>query len=392
MDSVFGWISSELLYLLVGLGLGLGVALGVYRFSRRQLPPAQPSEKKQVEGQGAPKGLPSGVQAPGEISPKAGPTQATPPTAPTSVEPAEKSGFFQRLVAGLSRTQGQLVERLDSALRGRKEIDETLYEELESILLGADVGVKTTHRLLEQLKNRATREDLKNPAALRGYLQDEIRAILKQGHAEIRVDDHKPMVILIIGVNGVGKTTTIGKLASLYSKAGKKVIMAAGDTFRAAAIEQLEIWADRAGAEIVKNKEGSDPSAVIFDAITAAKSRGADVVIADTAGRLHTKANLMEELKKVARVANKALPGAPHETLLVLDSTMGQNAFNQARIFHEGCTLTGLVLTKLDGTAKGGVIIGICDELRLPVKFIGVGEKVDDLQPFDPDQFVSALF
>lgn len=316
----------------------------------------------------------------------AGVADAVPPP------PTEKDGFFKRLVAGLSRTQGQLVERLDGALRGRKEIDAALYEELELILLQADVGAKTTTRLLEVLKQRASREDLKNPTQLRTYLQEEIRQILKVGQANLQLTGQSPDVILIVGVNGVGKTTTIGKVASRLTRDGKKVILAAGDTFRAAAIEQLEIWGERAGCEVVKNKEGSDPSAVIFDAITAAKARQVDVVLADTAGRLHTKSNLMDELKKVTRVAGKALPGAPHEVLLVLDSTMGQNAFNQARIFHEGCQLTGLILTKLDGTAKGGVIIGICDELKLPVKFIGVGEKVDDLQPFDPDQFVAALF
>lgn len=371
-------ILAALAFLLLGVGLGVFLATR----NRSQLGGRTPEQLPPVV---SPQALPPGEEAQVDVSVQAV-EQVLAPVA------TEKDGFFKRLVAGLARTQGQLVERLDSALRGRKEIDDSLYEDLEQILLGADVGINTTQRLLENIKQRASREDLKNPAALRGYLQDEIRLILKQGDPQIRVDSASPFVILIIGVNGVGKTTTIGKLASLYGKAGHKVILAAGDTFRAAAIEQLEVWAERAGAELVRNKEGSDPSAVIFDAITAAKARGANLVIADTAGRLHTKSNLMEELKKVTRVAGKALAGAPHETLLVLDSTMGQNAFNQARTFHAGCHLSGLILTKLDGTAKGGVIIGICDELKLPVKYIGVGEKVDDLQPFDPDQFVAALF
>lgn len=374
----------DTLQIVVGLAmLLLGVGLGVFLARRRPLPPGQEPTSLPTTTV-SPQALPPGEEAQTDVSVAAAERVVAPPP--------ESDGFFKRLVAGLSRTQGQLVEKLDSALRGRKEIDEGLYEELELILLGADVGVKTTQRLLENIKRRASREELKNPSVLRDYLREEILAILKQGDVRIRVESADPFVILIIGVNGVGKTTTIGKLASRYGREGRKVILAAGDTFRAAAIEQLEIWADRAKADLVRNKEGSDPSAVIFDAITAAKARGANLVIADTAGRLHTKSNLMDELKKVTRVAAKAHAGAPHETLLVLDSTMGQNAFNQARIFHEGCQLSGLILTKLDGTAKGGVIIGICDELKLPVKYIGVGEKVDDLQPFDPEQFVKALF
>lgn len=378
--SVTELILIAVILLTVGGGLGVLVA----RRGTKALPPggaeAPPSLTRGPDVQQ----LPPGPEAQSDASIAAAEKVILPPS--------EKEGFFKRLVAGLSRTQGQLVERLDGALRGRKEIDAALYEELELILLQADVGAKTTTRLLEVLKQRASREELKNPAVLRTYLQEEIRQILRAGNPNLNLTGQGPDVVLIVGVNGVGKTTTIGKVASRLTRDGKKVILAAGDTFRAAAIEQLEIWGERAGCEVVKNKEGSDPSAVVFDAITAAKARGVDVVLADTAGRLHTKSNLMDELKKVTRVAGKALPGAPHEVLLVLDSTMGQNAFNQARIFHEGCQLTGLILTKLDGTAKGGVIIGICDELKLPVKFIGVGEKVDDLQPFDPDQFVAALF
>jgi fused signal recognition particle receptor len=370
----------------------LALVFGIYAATRRRLPP--PEEKappKELEAPPPrlelPPGAPERAEVPAGVKPPAPEVGAPPPEVRAPPE-----GFFRRLVSGLSKTQSQLVERLDSVLRGRKEIDEGLYEELETVLLTADVGVKTATKLLEGLRQRASRGELKDPQALRKYLQDDIRAILKQGDPHLRQVDSPPLVILIIGVNGAGKTTTIGKLASRFTREGKQVILAAGDTFRAAAIEQLEVWGERSGATVVRNKEGSDPSAVIFDAVQAAKARGVDVVIADTAGRLHTKANLMEELKKVTRVTAKALPGAPHEVLLVLDATMGQNALSQARIFHEGCNLTGLILTKLDGTAKGGVIIGICDELNLPVKFIGIGEKVDDLQPFDPDQFVSALF
>ncbi len=307
-------------------------------------------------------------------------------------EPPPSDGLFKRLVTGLSKTQGQLVKRLDHVFRGRGEIDDALYEELETVLLTADVGIRATQRLLDAIKRRAERDELSNPEALRSLLQDEIRRVLSRGDSSLAEVEGEPTVILVVGVNGAGKTTTIGKLASRYREQGRRVLLGAGDTFRAAAIEQLEVWADRAKAEIVKNKEGSDPSAVIFDAIKAGQARGVDVVIADTAGRLHTKSDLMDELKKVTRVAGKAQPGAPHEVLLVLDATMGQNALAQARVFHEGCSLTGLILTKLDGTARGGVIIAICDELQLPVKFIGIGEKVEDLRPFDPDDFVRALF
>ena len=375
--------------LLVGFMGGGGIGFLLYR---RALKRAEETRALPAPRAGA--ALTPKVSTPGEerevdVSTAAARDVISPPP---DAAAEEKKGFFGRLVAGLSRTQSQLVERFDAALKGRKEIDQGLYDDLEGVLLSADVGIKTTQGLLERIKSRASRDQLKEPSALRGLLQEEMLAVLRQGDPHIRVEQTSPFVILIIGVNGVGKTTTIGKLASRYTRAGKKVVLAAGDTFRAAATEQLEIWAERSGAEIVKAKEGADPSAVVFDAITAARARGADVVIADTAGRLHTKTNLMEELKKVTRVAGKALPGAPHETLLVLDSTMGQNALSQARIFHEGCSLTGLILTKLDGTAKGGVAIGIVDELKLPVKYIGVGEKVDDFQPFDPEQFVKALF
>jgi fused signal recognition particle receptor len=372
----------DTLQIVVGVVLLLVVGLGVFLATRRRLPPGgvEPTKLPETE---APKALSPGVTP---VSAEAA-AVAEAPAAPTD------GGFFKRLVSGLARTQSQLVERFDAVIRGRKVIDESLYEELESILLTADVGIKTTQKLLEAIRQRASRDQLQDPQVLRTILREEILALLKPcASPEEPTFPNKPHMILIVGVNGAGKTTTIGKLASKYTKAGLKVILGAGDTFRAAASEQLEIWSERAGVDIVKNKEGSDPSAVIFDTIQAGRARGMDVVIADTAGRLHTKTNLMDELKKVTRVAGKAMEGAPHDVWLVLDSTMGQNALSQARIFHEGCHLTGLVLTKLDGTAKGGVVLAICDELRLPVRYIGIGEKVDDLQPFDPEAFVAALF
>lgn len=310
---------------------------------------------------------------------------------------AVKEGFFRRLVQGLSKTKSHLVERIDQAVRGKKQIDDELYEELESILITSDVGIKTAQKLLEQIRARAERAELQDLSSLRNYLQDDIRAIFSKANSNIKTPDinlssQKPYVILIVGVNGVGKTTTIGKLASRYQLEGKKVMLAAGDTFRAAAIDQLQIWGERANVPVIHNKEGSDPSAVIYDGVQAAIAKNMDILIADTAGRLHTKNNLMEELKKVTRVISKAMPGAPHEVWLILDATMGQNALSQATIFHEGCHLTGLVVTKLDGTAKGGAIIGIVDALNLPVRYIGVGEKIEDLQPFDGNSFVDALF
>jgi len=386
-------------YIAIGLVLGLALGFGIYKLTRPKLPPGErpalpvPDEPTAQEKQDAAVERPSREDA----APPALPVEPVPPT-PTPLEPAKpgpplvKEGLFKKLVQGLSKTQGHLVERFDSVLRGRKSIDEELYEELETILLTADIGAKTTLRLLDNIRQRAKRAELQDPEVLRQYLKDEMLKILEPCASPEEVLTDTPHVIIVVGVNGAGKTTTIGKLASRYRDEGKSVLVGAGDTFRAAATEQLEVWAQRAGADVVKNKEGTDPSAVIFDAIKAGTARGKDVVIADTAGRLHTKANLMEELKKVQRVAAKAKPGGPHEVLLVLDATMGQNALTQARVFHEGCQLTGIVLTKLDGTAKGGVIIGICDELKLPVRAIGIGEKTEDLRPFDPREFIDALF
>jgi fused signal recognition particle receptor len=299
-------------------------------------------------------------------------------------------GFFDTLKESLTKTRQSLVEKVESIFTGR-DIDEHTLEELEETLIMSDVGTRATTEIMDVLKDRAKRGDLKTAGSVKELLKNEMTSVL--GAAEPLVPaDGKPCVILVIGVNGVGKTTTIGKLANRFRSRGLSVILAAGDTFRAAGIEQLEIWADRAGAQFVKHQKGSDPAAVAYDAVVAARSRGTDVVIIDTAGRLHTKSNLMEELKKVKRTIGKAMPGAPHEALLVVDGTTGQNALRQAELFNEAIGITGIALTKLDGTAKGGIIFAIRKGLGIPVKLIGVGEGVDDLRDFEPSEFVEALF
>jgi fused signal recognition particle receptor len=303
-------------------------------------------------------------------------------------EVAEPVSLLQRMRAGLAKTQASLVGRIDALLRGRQVIDEDLLEELEEVLITADLGMKTTQGLMEALEQR----QLDSPEALREALKDEIRQRLQMAVAPFDPDCASPFVIMVVGVNGVGKTTTIGKLAHQLTRQGKKVLLGAGDTFRAAAAEQLEIWGERAGVDVVRHAAGSDPAAVAFDAIKAAVARKADVLLLDTAGRLHTKVNLMEELKKVRRVLDRELPGAPHETLLVVDATTGQNALVQARLFQEAVAVSGVALTKLDGTARGGMLVAIGDELGLPIRFVGIGEGLEDLRPFDPDMFVDALF
>ncbi|MDO8444738.1 MAG: signal recognition particle-docking protein FtsY [Deltaproteobacteria bacterium] len=304
----------------------------------------------------------------------------------------EKKGLFQRLKEGLSKTHKGLVDKVDQAILGRKKIDEGLYDELEEILVTSDLGVQTSYKLIERVRERLRRGESDDAALVKKYLKEEILSILKGTGSGIDTRRAKPFVIMVVGVNGVGKTTTIGKLASRYRGEGRSVLLSAGDTFRAAAVEQLEVWGERSGCGVIKHKEGSDPSAVLFDALKAAQGRGTDILIADTAGRLHTKTNLMEELKKTRRVVEREAPGAPHEVLLVLDATTGQNAVSQAKLFKEAVEITGIVLTKLDGTAKGGVVISIVDELKIPVKFIGIGEGVEDLRPFEPSEFVEALF
>jgi fused signal recognition particle receptor len=304
----------------------------------------------------------------------------------------EKKGFFQRLKEGLFKTHEGLVEKIDQLVTGKKKIDEGLLAELEEILITSDIGVKTTQELLDTLTDKVQRKELEDADLLRKNLQEQIFQILSQQERPLNVDAARPFIIMVIGVNGTGKTTTIGKMAQKFKAQGKSVLLVAADTFRAAAIEQLEIWGQRVNCEVIKQKSGSDPSAVVFDAMKAAKSRGSDVMIVDTAGRLHTKTNLMEELKKVKRIVDREVPGAPHEILLVLDATTGQNAIAQAKIFNQALGVTGIVLTKLDGTAKGGILIAISDELKIPLRYIGIGEKVDDLREFDARDFVEALF
>jgi fused signal recognition particle receptor len=299
-------------------------------------------------------------------------------------------GFFDRLKEGLSKTRKGLVEKVESLFTGRK-IDDAMLEELEEILIMSDVGTKASSDIMAVIREKARKGEAKDVDSVKDLLKREMTDLLGDVQP-IATSDNRPYVILAVGVNGVGKTTTIGKLASRFRAQGLSVLLAAGDTFRAAAIEQLEIWSRRADTQIVKHQMGSDPAAVAFDAVTAALSRNTDVVIIDTAGRLHTKSNLMEELRKVRRSVDKALPGAPHETLLVVDATTGQNALRQAELFHEAVGITGIALTKLDGTAKGGIIFAIKKGLGIPVRLIGIGEGIDDLRDFAPKEFVEALF
>jgi fused signal recognition particle receptor len=333
------------------------------------------------------KRLPEEEARPQEVAPgkEKGPALAPPP-AKKAAPPRD-----QALVAGLQKTRGGFIARI-AGLLSRKQIDAQLLEQLEEALLTADIGMKTAQHLFARVRDTLPRGELGDPEAVFRVIKEESLKLLQVDAPPLDFSAHKPFVILIIGVNGVGKTTTIGKLAANLSGQGKKVLLGAGDTFRAAAVEQLEEWGRRASTPVVKGKEGGDPSSVIFDAIQKAKAEGVDVVIADTAGRLHVKAQLMEELQKVRRVAKKAEPTAPHETWLVLDATNGQNAIAQATTFKEAMEITGIVLTKLDGTAKGGVILGICHELKVPVRYIGIGEKAADLRPFDAKEFVDALY
>lgn len=301
-------------------------------------------------------------------------------------------GFFDKLKKGLSKTRENITNKIEKLIIGYADIDDDLLDELEEILIMADVGVNTTDKLMEAVRKGIKKKEINTPEDLKPFLQARISEILTTGSDETKVAENGPTVILVIGVNGVGKTTTIGKLASYYQGQGKSVMLAAVDTFRAAAIDQLQVWGERTGTKVIAHEEGSDPAAVAFDAVKAAKARNIDVLLIDTAGRLQTKANLMEELKKINRVIQREIPEAPHETLLVLDATTGQNAISQANIFTKAAPITGVVLTKLDGTAKGGVVIGIKAELSMPVKWIGVGEGVEDLRPFVAEDFAKALF
>ncbi len=303
----------------------------------------------------------------------------------------EKTSLFDRMKQAVTRTRENLSEKIEEIVSFGKEIDSDTLDDLEASLVSADLGVKTAHMVLEALREKADHKQIKDANELKRLLKEEILAILATTPAKV-VKTEGPEVVLVVGVNGVGKTTTIGKLANALRREGKTVLLAAADTFRAAAIEQLEIWGSRTGVEVIKTKPGGDPSAVLFDALSAAQSRKTDCVIVDTAGRLHTKTGLMAELDKMRRTAQRIIPGAPHETLLVMDATTGQNGLQQARLFTEAAGVTGIVLTKLDGTAKGGVVVAISQELGLPVRYVGVGEKIGDLLPFDPQAFVDGLF
>ena len=303
----------------------------------------------------------------------------------------EKKGFWSRLVSGLSKTRDNIVSGIDAVFNGFSNIDDDFYEEIEEILIMGDIGVNATEAIIENLKKKVKENHIKDPAECKELLINSIKEQMDVGETAYRFENEKS-VVLVIGVNGVGKTTSVGKLAGKLKDQGKKVVLAAADTFRAAAIDQLEEWANRAGVDIVKHHEGADPAAVVFDTIQAGIARDADIIICDTAGRLHNKKNLMDELAKIYRIIDKELPYNDRESLLVLDATTGQNAVNQARDFKNVCEITGIVLTKLDGTAKGGVVLAIKNDLKVPVKFVGVGEKIDDLQPFNPKAFADGLF
>jgi len=330
----------------------------------------------------------SDAESPADLHP--GDAGDTPDEPDPELVPDKSGGFFKRLKSGLSKTRKVLTTDIDELFTGKVKVDDEMLEDLEELLITADIGVQTTMDIIERMRKKAPR--ISGPDDLKEILKDEIRSLMDVADAATEGPVSKPHVILVIGVNGVGKTTTIGKLAAKAHAAGQKVLIAAADTFRAAAIEQLTIWAQRAEADIVRHRENSDPAAVAYDSVEAAIARGVDLVIIDTAGRLHTKVNLMEELKKIKRSVSKKLAAAPHETLLVLDATTGQNALSQAKLFNEAMDITGLALTKLDGTAKGGIVVAISSNLNIPLQYIGVGEQIDDLQDFDPERFVDALF
>lgn len=375
---------------LVALGIVyLGVTVVVLLFVLMLLKSLRKSRQPPPEIDHVEAAADSCTTASTEIPPVEPGLAAEPEPAPAE---APTPGLFERFKRGLSKTQSSLVGRVDSLLRGRTTIDEDLIEELEEILITADLGMPTTQKLIKSLELSRAKGDLASPDQVRQLLMEELEKILSFESKPLDVSSASPFVIMVIGVNGVGKTTTIGKLANQFAQAGKKVILGAGDTFRAAAAEQLQIWGSRAGVEVICHAEGADPGAVTFDAAKAAVARKADILLLDTAGRLHTKVNLMEELKKIRRVLDREIPGAPHEVLLVLDATTGQNALTQAKLFNEAVPLDGIVLTKLDGTAKGGIVVAIAAEMQVPVRYVGIGEQLDDLRPFDAEMFVSVLF
>lgn len=304
-----------------------------------------------------------------------------------------QGGLFKRLQERLAKTRDSLVSRVDQLFLGKKVIDAELLDELEEILITADLGVDTTLDLLDEIRNKVSRQELKDPNALKIALKEKILSLFADyDDKKMHLPATGPFVMMVVGVNGVGKTTTIGKIASKFARSGQRVLLVAADTFRAAAIDQLKIWGERVGAEVVAKHQGADPASVIYDGLDYAATKDFDVIIVDTAGRLHTKVNLMEELKKIKRVINKKIEGAPHEIMLILDATTGQNSISQAKLFNEAVDLTGLTLTKLDGTAKGGIIVHISHDFNIPIRFIGIGEKLEDLRDFDPKEFIGALF
>ena len=363
-----------------------------------ELPPSEEMERPQPQEIDPPLDREAdGPQSPGiavedsDEEPQTAPDED--PTTEIEVEPGsgpelEKSGYFKRLRKRLSKTRESLSSGFDRAFAGKKKIDDAVLEELEELLITSDIGVQTTMEIMARL----AKAKVADAGEVKQVLKDEIFSILGSQSPVVDQAQAQPHVVLVVGVNGVGKTTTIGKIAASARNSGKKVLIGAADTFRAAAIEQLAIWAERADAEFVRHRSNADPAAVAFDAVAAAQARGCDIVLIDTAGRLHTKVNLMEELKKIKRTVAKQLDGAPHEVLLVLDATTGQNALSQAKLFDEALGITGLALTKLDGTAKGGIVISICSSLKIPLQYIGVGEQIEDLRPFDAEQFIDALF
>ena len=396
-----------LVYVLLGLAVLAGIYFGFLRKKPEELPAAPlakgelPAAKPDTESKARSEALAKTGAAKVKSEPPAKVEAAKaksepPPKATAEAAPAPESKPVSKkdvagLRKGLTATRGGFIARLKALFVGKKEIDPAILEQMEEIMLSSDIGVKTTQAILGRLRDRLDKNELGNEDAVWAALRAEALAILGIGGGPLK-NSGKPTVVLMVGVNGVGKTTTIGKLATRAKDDGKKVMLAAGDTFRAAAVQQLEVWGKRVGADVVKGKEGADPGAVAFDATNKAKEAGADFLFVDTAGRLHTKAPLMDEIKKVKKTIAKALDGAPHETLLVLDATTGQNALTQAALFKEALDLTGLVLTKLDGTAKGGIVLGICDELKVPVRYVGLGERAEDLREFHAEEFVEALF
>ena len=388
---------------LTALGiLYLGVTVVVFLFALLLLKifkkPRQP-EKREEQAEEITDDS-SVVEGTAAVEPEPATESEVEPATESEVEPETESkpdpkstlSVVERFKRGLSMTQSSLVGRVDSLLRSRTAIDEDLIEELEEILITADLGMATTQQLIKSIETGQAKGGLASSEQVRLLLMEELKKILAFDSKPLDVTSAAPFVIMVIGVNGVGKTTTIGKLANQFALAGKKVILGAGDTFRAAAAEQLKIWGDRANVEVISHAEGADPGAVAFDAAKAAVARKADILLLDTAGRLHTKVNLMEELKKIRRVLDREIPGAPHEVLLVLDATTGQNALTQAKLFNQAVPLDGIALTKLDGTAKGGIVVAIAAEMQVPVRFVGIGEQLDDLRPFDAEMFVSVLF